>query len=82
MPYAKKTIKISKIHRDSALLREYVYGQPYNKVAILKERIRRECSISRSTLDHWLTGRNHIRPLYQKIINSIAGEQIFPINEQ
>lgn len=50
---------------------------PVGNIACVRERIMRDCGISRYVLRHWVSGRTRIPYLALQKIEDIAGEKLF-----
>lgn len=81
MPSIAEKTKNQRI-KDATILREWYGNVPHAQHKIIRERILQTIMIKRRTWDSWLRGDSGIRPLHKKIINDIAGEQVFKIEKR
>lgn len=68
---------MEKVTTNNARLLAWMSTVPVGHIAEVRERIMRDCGISRFVLSNWMAGRTRIPYLALQKIEAIAGEKLF-----
>lgn len=63
--------------KENEDLSNWYYGLPHGDYKILRDSIISECEISRTVFYNWLSSKSKISKANQRVIESVAGKQIF-----
>lgn len=56
---------------------KWYYGLPYGEYKVSRDGIITECEISRTVFYNWMSSKSKISKANQRVIESVAGKQIF-----
>ncbi len=65
---------------DGENLMAWMSTIPVGEIDGVRRQLMDECEVSRYVLAHWLAGRTRIPPLAKKVIERIAGKDLFNQN--
>ncbi len=68
---------MEKVTINNERLLAWMSTVPVGHIAEVRERIMRDCGISRFVLSNWMAGRTRIPLLAMRQIEEIAGQRIF-----